>query len=42
MPGVFEVDVNAPIGVVIEDLELLAACSFENEWNDRIGYVPLR
>jgi len=37
MPGVFEADQDAPLGGVIEDLELLAQCSLENEWEGRIS-----
>jgi hypothetical protein len=42
MPGVFEVDPTAGLGNVIEDVLLLAECSLEDEWEGRIGYVPLR
>jgi len=42
MPGVFAVRRTAPIGPVIEDLILLAECSLENEWDDRVLYLPLR
>ncbi len=42
MPGVFEVSRSVPTGVAIEDLLLLAECSFEGEWEGRIGYLPLR
>lgn len=42
MPGVFEVSRNAAIGVVIEDLLLIAEFSLENEWVDQVRYVPLR
>ena len=42
MPGVFEVSSAAPIGRVIDDLLLLAEYSLEGEWDNRIGYVPLK
>ncbi|SRR6266545_2591 len=42
MPGVIEVEMGAPIGVVIEDLLLLVAASDEGEWEGQIRYVPLR
>lgn len=41
MPGVFEANRNAPIGPVIEDILLLVECSFSNEWENRILYLPL-
>ena len=41
MPGVFEVPQGAPMGTVIEDLLLLAECSFEDEWEGQIIYLPL-
>jgi hypothetical protein len=42
MPGVVEVAMGAPIGVVIEDLLLLVVASDEGEWEGQIRYVPLR
>ena len=42
MPGVFEVNLYAPIGRVIEDILLLAICSKENEWSGTIIYIPLK
>lgn len=42
MPGVFEVGRHFPIGRAIEDIELLAECSFENEWEGQVRYLPLR
>jgi hypothetical protein len=42
MPGVFEVDLFAPMGQVIEDILLLAEFSFGGEWEGRIGYIPLK
>jgi hypothetical protein len=41
MPGIFEVDDLAPLAVVIDDLLLLIECSIDNEWNNKICYVPL-
>jgi len=41
MPGVFVVRQRAPIGQVIEELTLLAECSLEGEWTDRVTHVPL-
>ena len=42
VPGVFEADLFAPIGQVIEDILLLAEFSFEGEWEGQIGYIPLK
>lgn len=42
MPGVFEVNQRAPIGVVIDDLLLLARYSLDDEWAQRICFVPLK
>jgi hypothetical protein len=42
MPGVFEVSRDIPMGVVIEDLVLLTKCSFEDEWEGQVRYLPLR
>lgn len=41
MPGVFAVPCNAPIGQVIGDLELLAACSLSGEWEGQVVFLPL-
>lgn len=42
MPGLFEVDPSAPVGQVIEDVLLLVRCSLQDEWEGRIGYLPLK
>lgn len=42
MPGVFEVSRRLPMGVVIEDVLLLAECSREGEWEGQVRYLPLR
>ncbi len=42
MPGVFEVSRSVPIGLAIEDILLLAECSFDDEWEGQIQYLPLR
>lgn len=42
MPGVFEVGRNVPTSVAIEDILLLAECSFESEWEGQVRYLPLR
>jgi hypothetical protein len=41
MPGVFEVRSVAPIGQAIDDLILLAECSFEDEWEGQVRFLPL-
>jgi hypothetical protein len=42
MPGVFVVRRTVAVSQVIEDLLLLAECSLDDEWHDRICYLPLR
>lgn len=42
MPGVFEVSRQAAIGVVIDDILLLAECSLEGEWEGQVRYLPLK
>jgi hypothetical protein len=41
MPGVFEVTSVAPVGRAIDDLILLAECSFESEWEGQVLFLPL-
>ena len=41
MPGVFAARARDPIGSTIEDLVLLAECSFEGEWEGQIRFLPL-
>jgi hypothetical protein len=41
MPGVFEVRSVAPVGQAIEDLILLAECSFDSEWEGQVRFLPL-
>lgn len=41
MPGVFEVNPNIPTGQAIVDILLLAECSFDNEWEGQVRYLPL-
>jgi Domain of unknown function (DUF5615) len=40
MPGVFEVRSVAPVGQAIEDLILVAECSFDGEWEGRCASCP--
>ncbi len=42
MPGVFEVSRAVPVGVAIEEILLLAACSLPGEWEGQVRYLPLR
>lgn len=42
MPGLFEVNWNAPVGSVIEDILLLDDCSVEDEWANQAIYLPLK
>jgi hypothetical protein len=42
MSGVFEVGRGLAIGLVIEDLLLLAERSLEREWEGQLRYLPLR
>lgn len=42
MPGVIEVGAKVTVGQAIEDLLLIAECSFEKELEGRIVYLPLR
>lgn len=41
MPGVVDVRQSLPIGHAIEDILLLLQCSHDDEWADRVRYVPL-
>jgi len=42
MPGVFEINMNSPLGDIIDDILLLSDYSFENEWEGKILYLPLK
>ena len=42
MPGVFEINMNSPLGDIIADILLLSYYSFENEWEGKILYLPLK
>jgi hypothetical protein len=42
MPGIFEVDCDAPLALVLEDLTLLVECSMDEEWEGQVIYLPLR
>jgi hypothetical protein len=40
MPGVIEVIATAPIGQVIDDLYLFVCCSFPDEYEGQILFIP--
>jgi hypothetical protein len=42
MPGVFEVSRSLAIGQAIEEILLLAECSYEGEWQGQVIYLPLK
>lgn len=41
MPGVFVVSRYMEIGQAIDEVEILALCSFEGEWEGQVKYLPL-
>jgi len=41
-PGVFIVQKDTPIGVVVEDLSMIWAASDAEEWQDRLVWIPLQ
>jgi hypothetical protein len=41
MFGLIVVPQNMPIGVAIDELEIITTCSKENEFENRIEYLPL-
>lgn len=41
VPGIFTVNLKASMGLIIEELILIAGASHEEEFRDRIVYVPL-
>lgn len=42
MPGLFEVSRRVPVGLAIEEVILIAECSFEEEWEGQVRFLPLR
>ena len=40
MPGLFLAPQNTPVGLLIAGIVLTAECSHENEWYNRIEYLP--
>ncbi|RKU31428.1 hypothetical protein C6499_04435 [Candidatus Poribacteria bacterium] len=41
VPGIFMINLKVSIGLIIEDLILIAGASHEDEYIDQIVYVPL-
>lgn len=41
MPGLIVLPQSLPIGVAIEELVTLIACSRDDEWNGRVLFLPL-
>ena len=42
MPGLFEVSRRVSVGLAIEEIILIAECSFEGEWEGQVRFLPLR
>jgi hypothetical protein len=42
MPGVFEVNRDIHIAIVIDEIILLSECSLDSEWEGQVRYLPLR
>ncbi len=42
MPGVVFVRWRYPMGQAIDELELLAGASLDNEWENQVRYLPMR
>jgi hypothetical protein len=41
IPGIFTINVDCSIGQTVEELLIIAGASFEDEYQDRIEYLPL-
>ncbi|MCC5663037.1 hypothetical protein LC653_03560 [Nostoc sp. CHAB 5784] len=41
IPGIFTIDVNQSIRQTVEKLIIIMEASFEDEYQDRIEYLPL-
>ncbi|ACC84039.1 DUF5615 family PIN-like protein [Nostoc punctiforme] len=41
IPGIFTIDANQSIGQTVEELIFIVEASFEDEYQDRIEYLPL-
>ena len=42
VPGIFTINLNASMRLIIEDLILVAGASYEDEYIDQIVFIPLR
>lgn len=42
MPGLFEVKRGVPVGLVIEEIILIAECSLDGEWEGQVRFLPLK
>jgi hypothetical protein len=42
MPGVFAIKMTSSLGEITDNIILLADYSYENEWEDKIVYLPLK
>jgi len=42
MPGIIEAGQDVPIGRAIEDILILANCSFDGEWEGQVIHLPLK
>lgn len=42
MPGVFEIRDTVPIGIALYELNFIVEASDEDEWKDKVTYIPLR
>ena len=41
MPGLFLIHQQLAIGLAIDEIVMIAECSFDDEWDGRIEYLPL-
>ena len=41
VPGIFTINLDVPIGLIIEQLILIAGASHEDEYMDQIVFIPL-
>ena len=42
MPGLFVVQQEESVGLIIEEIILLAECSLAGEWEGQVNYLPLK
>ena len=41
MSGVFVIRNKPPLGEMIDEILMVALCSFQEEWKDRVEFLPL-